>query len=50
METLWGPQGCGDHMGTTCRQHADNVGINPWVGVWVGGVIGGSMGGVRSND
>ena len=26
METLWGPQGCGDHMGTTWRQHADNVG------------------------
>ena len=26
METLWGPQGCGDHMGITWRQHADNVG------------------------
>ena len=26
METMWGPQGCGDHMGTTWRQHGDNVG------------------------
>ena len=31
METLWGPQGCGDHMGTTWRQHADNVGTT---GMW----------------
>ena len=25
METTWGPQGCGDHVGTTWRQHEDNV-------------------------
>ena len=31
METLWGPQGCGDHMGTTWRQHEDNVGTT---GMW----------------
>ena len=31
METLWGPQGCGDHMGTTWRQHVDNVGTT---GMW----------------
>ena len=31
METLWTPQGCRDHMGTTWRQHADNVGTT---GMW----------------
>ena len=31
METMWGPQGCGDHMGTTWRQHGDNVGN---MGMW----------------
>ena len=25
METMWGPWGCGDHMGTTWRQHGDNM-------------------------
>ena len=25
METTWGPQGCGDHVGTTWRQHGDNM-------------------------
>ena len=25
VETTWGPQGCGDHEGTTWRQHEDNV-------------------------
>ena len=25
MGTTWGPQGCGDHVGTTCRQHGDNM-------------------------
>ena len=23
MGTVWGPWGCGDHMGTTWRQHGD---------------------------
>ena len=23
---MWGPQGCGDHMGIMWRQHGDNVG------------------------
>ena len=27
METMWGPQGCGDHMGTTWRQHGDKMRI-----------------------
>ena len=26
MRTMWGPWGCGDHVGTTWRQHGDNVG------------------------
>ena len=25
MGTTWGPLGCGDHMGTTWRQHGDNM-------------------------
>ena len=25
MGTTWGPWGCGDHMGTTWRQHRDNM-------------------------
>ena len=27
MGTMWGPQGCGDHVGTTgmCRPHGDNM-------------------------
>ena len=25
METTWGPWGCGDHMGTTWRQHGDGM-------------------------
>ena len=25
MGTTWGPQGYGDHMGTTWRQHGDNI-------------------------
>ena len=24
MWTMWGPRGCGDHMGTTWRQHGDH--------------------------
>ena len=26
MGRTWGPRGCGDHMGTTWRQHGDNMG------------------------
>ena len=26
MGTMWGPQGCGDHVGTTRGQHGDNMG------------------------
>ena len=25
MGTMWGPWGCADHMGTTWRQHGDNI-------------------------
>ena len=25
MGTMWGPQGCGDHMGITWGQHDHNV-------------------------
>ena len=25
VRTTWGPLGCGDHMGTTWRQHGDNM-------------------------
>ena len=25
METMWGPQGCEDHMRTTWRQQGDNM-------------------------
>ena len=32
MGTMWGPQGCGDHMGITWRQHGDNVGTT---GMWI---------------
>ena len=28
METTSGPRGCGDHMGTTWRQHEDNLDLN----------------------
>ena len=31
MGTMWGPQGCGDHMGITWRQYGDNVGTT---GMW----------------
>ena len=31
MGSTWGPWGCADHMGTTWRQHADNVGTT---GMW----------------
>ena len=26
MGTMWGPQGCGDHVRTTWGQHGDNMG------------------------
>ena len=26
MGTMWGPQVCGDHVGTTWGQHGDNIG------------------------
>ena len=31
MGMTMGPQGCGDHTGTTWRQHGDNVGTT---GMW----------------
>ena len=41
VETTWGPQGCGDHMGTMSRQHGmwgpqgceDHVGTT-WETTW----------------
>ena len=30
MGIMWGPQGCGDHVGTTWR-HGDNMGT---MGMW----------------
>ena len=27
MEKTWGPQGCGDHMGTMLGQHGDHMDV-----------------------
>ena len=27
MRTIWGPQECGDHMGTMWRQHGDHMDV-----------------------
>ena len=45
MGTMLGPQGCGDHIGTTWRQHGDNMGMlrpcgDRWVGGWMGQWLG----------
>ena len=31
VETTWGPQGCGDHIGTMSKQCGDNMGTT---GMW----------------
>ena len=32
MRTMWGPQGCEDHMGITWRQHGDHGDVETmWV-------------------